>query len=146
MSADITAIFEVWKDILSVRNILVQTRFTVLRVTSVSILCFKVRRLMVVRVHASVSGSVFSVLCGAPAELSISIYTVPDTPLAGLPAVSTLLRTDVPTHTLTHLTHYSPLRRTTFTAIHQFQPPWRCDICVDLRSVPLYLSDLCRTV
>ncbi len=38
MSADMSVIFEVWKNILSVCNILVQTRFTVLRGTSVSIL------------------------------------------------------------------------------------------------------------
>lgn len=37
-SADLTVIFEVWKDILSMCNILVQTRLTVIRVTSVSIL------------------------------------------------------------------------------------------------------------
>lgn len=37
-----------------------------------------------------------------------------------------------PPHTPTHLTRCSPLRRTTFTAIHQPQPSWWCDICVDL--------------
>lgn len=124
-------------------NILIQKWFTVISVSSVSIL--HLLRLGGWWWCASVSGSVFSVLCGAPAELSISNYTVPDTPLAGLPKVSTLLHTDVHTHThtLTYLTHYSPLRRTTFTAIHQFQPQWRCDICVDPHSVPLNVNDLC---
>lgn len=135
---------EVWKDVLS---IVIQTCYAILKKTSVCV--FHVLRLRgwwqcaCMRMWVAVCFQCFvgsplsplypSTLCQTPLWLPSLQYP----PCSAQMSPHTHIQPDTP-HTL-----HPPPRRTTFTAIHQFQPPWWCDICVNLCSVPLYVCTIC---